>query len=214
MIDTHNWSSWCDINQHAHTGKSHKVMIEWIHTYIFFKCLLWFTLADKSGIYFWFACLIHNIYQIQFIISNLLSVILLRKLCVFYVYCYFFPCNVYRKSIFIADSDTRKLLKKFSKSSKKHPYLSDDFVSLIDGCSKHQASLVSFLNQLNEKGQTSACLKVYQPLLQALSSTSPVCGLVCPDDDLLELIHMMAIGVSPKKDLNAMQLLSNKVRFM
>ncbi|XP_038077318.1 uncharacterized protein LOC119745165 [Patiria miniata] len=118
--------------------------------------------------------------------------------------------SVYRKSIFLVDTQTRKLLKKFARSSEAHPFPPNDFLMLIDGCKEHQGSLLPFLNELGSTGHATAPPATYKPLLQALSATSPVCGLLHPEAELLELLEKMAHGFSPRKDLNAMAILTNK----
>jgi hypothetical protein len=62
----------------------------------------------------------------------------------------------------------------------------------------YQPSFVPLLEDLEENGHYAQCPKELCEFFTALSCDSPVCALVPPDDDLLDLLESIADGHDPR----------------
>lgn len=66
--------------------------------------------------------------------------------------------------------------------------------------SLYQSALVPLLNDLGENGHHAKCPAELHNFLLSLSQDSPVCAIVPPDDDLLELLESIADGYDPRQN--------------
>lgn len=64
----------------------------------------------------------------------------------------------------------------------------------------YQPSLVPLLNDLMENGHQKQCPEELREFLSSLSEDSPVCALVPPDDDILDLLESIADGYDPRQN--------------
>ena len=95
---------------------------------------------------------------------------------------------------FINNRACRELLKKFCQETLSF----ENFQTLQSQISLYQPALNGFLQHCYESGCWSACPNEYQAFLFSLAQDSPVCAMVPPKENVLNLITAMSKGYNPK----------------
>ena len=114
--------------------------------------------------------------------------------------------------IFISDSKCRRLLSQYAKTATDNEEMLSFTQSEADDLDKllalHFLSLHKLFISLN---RMVPCPKAYTPLLRSLSTLSPVCALVIPNDETLVLVDLIVHGGNIRSDPNLWSQLQRSI---
>ena len=113
----------------------------------------------------------------------------------------------FQERVFIPDKTTRKTFQKFSTTGISEV----DFLELTEGLKTHAPCLVSLVTTIKVVNQKLVqCPQEWQVLCKAISTTSPVCALVRPVPDVIELLQKM-LQTPILTDATSLRLLQQEV---
>ena len=113
-----------------------------------------------------------------------------KNLSYSYCACFF---SSFKDRVFIEEAECRRLLRRYSETAEDDDslrYFSDaDAKKLLDCLQTYSPTLVPLIKSW---GSIVPCDSRYAPLLKALSSSSPLCALIHPSPDVLDLVEKIA----------------------
>lgn len=106
-------------------------------------------------------------------------------------------CTRFTERVPIADKKTRQLLKKFSLATQASPFSDSLFAELLVFAQLHSASLYCVLKCFSASKYPPFAV---QPLLRELSTPSPACSWIHPSSEMVETLHSIISGQSPRSN--------------
>ena len=115
--------------------------------------------------------------------------------------CWVFFFGFFKDRVFIEEAECRRLLRRYSETAEDndslHYFNEADAKKLLDCLQKYSPTLVPLIKSW---GSIVPCDSRYAPLLKALSSSSPLCALIHPSPDVLDLVENIANGYEVRCD--------------